>query len=161
MSFNVSPSVDSGHITCGTKDVATNQYIKHETFTQCIAIPNSGFQFSRWIENMAHNSTKTISSSTLSKSPINSLLASFGFEPKDNGTILDVSQFGYFTANFKQLPPPIPPRILDSIVWCYCKFNSWLVYTKNYWMDKSKKTRQINKPILSKNQLFVQQPQIR
>ena len=84
---------------------------------------------------MAHDSTKTISSSTLSKSPINSLLASFGFEPKDNGTILDVSQFGNFTANFKQLPPPIPPEywiplygvIVSSIVgWSIPRIIGWI-----------------------------------
>src|SRR2546423_850930 len=52
--FNVSPSADSGRIKCGMKDVPTNQDQELESFTRCTAIPNNGFKFSSWTEDLGH-----------------------------------------------------------------------------------------------------------
>jgi YVTN family beta-propeller protein len=132
--FSISP-INSGHIKCDKKDIATNQYHLMESYTQCTAEANNGFQFSSWTENLGHNSIKTISTATLSNSPINSFLSALGFPPKDNAAIFNVTQFGNFSANFKEVPPPIPPEywiplygvIVSSIVgWSIPSIIGWI-----------------------------------
>jgi hypothetical protein len=65
------------------------------------------------------HSTRTAMRSTVSDSPLNFFLDSFGIKPNDTSAALDVTQFGNFTPNFKALPPPIPPEywiLLYSVI---------------------------------------------
>ena len=70
---------------------------------------------------MGNNSTKQISTSNisddspinytlslLSKTPLNYFLNHIWNPPIDIGTTLNTTEFGNFTANFKEVPPPIP-----------------------------------------------------
>jgi YVTN family beta-propeller protein len=109
ITFNVSPA-NSGRIICDNIDSPINQYLFLFSGTTCIAKPNKGFEFSSWVQNLNHNSTRTITTSTVSDSPLNFLLNTFGVSPVDTGATLNVTQFGSFNANFKALPPPIPPE---------------------------------------------------
>jgi YVTN family beta-propeller protein len=109
VTFNINPTV-SGQIICNRNVSApTNQYLYIGLGTQCTALSNKGFEFSSWVENSAHNSTKIINVSTVSDSPLNSFLDVLGLKPNDPAATLYVSQFGTFTAHFKALPTPIPP----------------------------------------------------
>jgi len=107
--FNINPS-NSGHITCNNIDSPINQYLYVSSGENCSARPNKGFEFSNWIENLGNNATRTVLTSTISGSPLNFFLDIFGIKPNDTSASLNVTQFGNFTANFKALPPPIPPE---------------------------------------------------
>jgi YVTN family beta-propeller protein len=153
--FSISPSVDSGHIKCGTKDVPTNLDVELESYTRCTAVPNSGFKFSSWTENLGHNSTKTISTSTLSNSPIDAVTSALGFLPADDGSILNVSDFGNFTANFKQVPPPIPSEywiplygiIISTVV-------GWSIPSVIGWIKAKKEGGKVRKHNLAIKSLY-------
>ena len=114
--FNISPS-DSGHIKCNNRESSSKQYI--DFGTQCVAEPNKGFQFSSWIEDLGQKSTKTISTSTVSI-PLNSFLSTFGIGPKDTSANFNVTQFGNFTANFKEASFASSATILDSVIRYSC-----------------------------------------
>jgi YVTN family beta-propeller protein len=107
--FNINPS-NSGHITCNNIDSPINQYLYVSSGKNCLAVPNKGFEFSNWIEKLGHNATRTVLTSKVSDSPLNFFLDSFGIRPNDTSAALNVTQFGSFTANFKDLPPPISPE---------------------------------------------------
>ena len=132
--FTLSPFA-SGHIKCDGQEVPTNQYVRMRYGTKCVAEPNKDYKFSSWTENLGHNSTKTISSSTAYTSPFNSLVSTLGFYPSDNAATFNLTQYGNFTANFRQVPPPIPPEywiplygvIVSSIVgWSIPSIIGWL-----------------------------------
>jgi YVTN family beta-propeller protein len=133
VTFNINPS-NSGRIICNNKDAPINQYFYLFSGTTCTATPNQGFEFSSWVENLKHNSTRTIKASQISYSPLNPLLNTFGKIPNDTESTIN-TQFGSFTANFKALPPPIPPAywiplygvILSSIVgWSIPSIIGWI-----------------------------------
>ena len=85
-----------------------------EVGTKCTAQPIRGFEFSNWVENLNGNSSI----------PLN-----------DTTATLNVNRFGTFTANFKPLPPAIPPEfllplygiILSSLIgWTIPSFIGWI-----------------------------------
>jgi YVTN family beta-propeller protein len=132
--FNINPP-DSGHIKCGsTQPTTTNKYQRIGYGIACRAESNNGFQFSSWSQNLGDNSSKIISSSTISDSPFNSLLTTLGFKQQDNSAIFNVTKYGNYTANFRALPPPIPAEywiplygiIVSSIVgWSIPSIIGW------------------------------------
>ena len=144
--FNINSS-NSGHITCNNIDSPINQYLYVSSGKNCLAVPNKGFEFSNWIEKLVHNATRTVLTSKVSDSPLNFFLDSFGIRPNDTSAALNVTQFGSFTANFKDLPPPISPEywiplygvIVSTIV-------GWSV-PGYYRINQSKKAEGKDKPI--------------
>jgi YVTN family beta-propeller protein len=137
VTFQVNP-FNSGYIVCDdptttspndlTPPSPIRQYIYVHSGTQCTAKPNPGFEFASWEENLEGNSTQLI---TLSRPvPIWESFASFvsNFPMDDRSIImkslqsnetavkpeakLNVTKFGTFTANFKELPPAFPPEYL-------------------------------------------------
>ena len=98
----------------------------------CIAKPNKGFEFLSWEENLKYNSTQLITVSHPSSTTISdSISDSFENVGKflgiwdllgiphtvEDEAILNVTKFGSFTANFKELPSPVPPEFwLQSYV---------------------------------------------
>ena len=134
VTFRISPP-SSGHIKCNNKEFATNQYLRIVAGTQCKPETNKGFQFSTWIENLGHNSSKAMTTSTISNSPFDSLLTALGFNLSDESAIFNVTHNGNFTANFEKVPPPIPPEywiplygvIVSSIVgWSIPSIIGWI-----------------------------------
>ena len=76
---------------------------------------NQGFKFVSWVENLGHNSTKPITLSSNSGSPIDFFLANLGLRSIDNASTLTVTYPGSFTANFKEIPSPIPKEYLIGL----------------------------------------------
>ncbi len=127
--LNTHPA-NSGTIMCDKKEYPTSIYLYVDAGTKCIAQPNKDFEFSGWVENLNGNSTiplNTSANSTLSPSPLTSLLSTLGIikpndtsgtfdlgiiKPNDASATLTVNRYGTFTANFKPIPPAIPPDIL-------------------------------------------------
>ena len=92
VTFKVNPS-EAGTIKCDKKESLINEYIRVPFGPECIADPNSGYQFSSWVENFRNNA----------------LLTSFGSIPQDNSSNIEMRKYGDFTVNFQSVPPPIPP----------------------------------------------------
>jgi YVTN family beta-propeller protein len=108
VAFNINPN-DSGQIVCNKNiEAPNNQYLYIGLETQCTALPNNGFEFTSWVEDSGHNSTKIVNVSTVSDFPLNSFLDILGLKPNDPSATLYVTKSGTFTANFKALLPPIP-----------------------------------------------------
>jgi len=114
VTFNINPA-NSGHIICNKIYPPINQYFYLWSGTICTAVPNKDFGFNSWVENLNNNSSRTISTSTVDISSLNSLLNLFGIKQNDAGANLNTTQFGSFTANFKALPPALPPEYLLTL----------------------------------------------
>lgn len=109
--FLLSP-INSGLIKCDGVDTPSpiGQFIYLHSGAQCKAEPNDGFEFVSWQQNLKVNSTQLIeSNSSYWWTPITKLFGanSSSTKPQPN---LNVTQFGTFTANFKEIHPPIPPE---------------------------------------------------
>jgi YVTN family beta-propeller protein len=117
--FNVSPS-NSGTINCDGKEIVTNQTLLDQEInlpfgTKCIAKANDGFHFSSWVENIKKNAIRTINSSTSnSDSSFPFFAGILGSNSVDEASIFTIteSKSGSFTANFKEVAPPIPNEYL-------------------------------------------------
>jgi hypothetical protein len=109
ITFNIRPA-NSGNVWCNNEEYPTNVYLYIVSGTKCIARPAKDFEFSSWIENLPHNSTIPLNESTIYGSPWNSFLSTLGMKPNDLSATFDVNKFGTFTANFKAVPPPVPPQ---------------------------------------------------
>jgi len=134
ITFNTSPT-GAGHIVCGRgeQEVSTNNYFSIKFGTECKAKPNSGFSFSSWVENLGHNSTRTLRIAKTQTS-LDSILSFFGFGGNYESS-LNATQYGNFTANFEKVPPPIPSEywiplygiIVSSIVgWSIPSIIGWI-----------------------------------
>jgi hypothetical protein len=107
--FNIHPA-NSGNIWCNNKEYPTSIYLYVANDTKCIARPAKDSEFSSWVENLNHNSIVPLNQSAISDSPWNSFLSTLGMKPNDTSATFDVDRFGTFTANFKAVPPPVPPE---------------------------------------------------
>jgi YVTN family beta-propeller protein len=108
VTFNIHPA-SSGGVWCNNKEYPTNIYLYVASGTKCIARPTKGFEFSSWDENR-HNSTIPLNQSSISDSPWTSFLSILGIKQNDTSATFDVNRYGTFTANFKQVPPSVPPE---------------------------------------------------
>jgi YVTN family beta-propeller protein len=139
VSFEIEPS-NAGYINCKDQDqddvrVSTNQYIYLDYLSPCTAKANKGFQFSSWIEDLGNNSTRIISSTSPSYSPIDWLTNAVGIGKNDTESTLTPTNFGKFVARFEEVPPPFPSEyliplygiIVSSIVgWSIPSIVSWI-----------------------------------
>jgi YVTN family beta-propeller protein len=111
--FSMNPS-NGGRIECENKEFPTNEYRRIGVDSVCKAKANEGFYFTGWIQNLGNNSTRSLTTTpaTISYSSFNQLLSLLGFRSSDdNSATLDMQQYhGNFTANFKEIPPPVPPE---------------------------------------------------
>ena len=113
--FNINPP-NSGNIICNNNlNSPLNQSFYVSSGMECIASPNKGFEFLSWAENLNNNSTITIKRPTYHNYFLDSVLDLFGVKPNDPAATLNVTQFGSFTANFKALPPPLPPEYWGTL----------------------------------------------
>src|SRR5947209_19425792 len=114
--LNIYPA-NTGKIECNkNQEYPTNIYLYIDVGTNCAAYPNKDFEFNGWVENLNRNSTiplNTSTNSTNSTSLLNSFLSTLGIiKPNGASPTLTVNLYGTFTANFKPIPPTIPPDIL-------------------------------------------------
>jgi YVTN family beta-propeller protein len=141
--FKIHPS-NSGYIDCGNKIAPTEKIFYITSGTLCTAVPNKGFEFLSWDENIGNNSTQTV---TVSKSAtsIESILDLIDMRSKEPEAALNITRFGSFTANFKQLPPAFPPEywiplygiVASSIV-------GWSIPSVIGWARSKIKVRRLN-----------------
>ena len=104
--FDVNPS-NSGYIKCGEIIAPLEKYFYIWSGILCSAVPNKGFEFLSWEEKLGQNSTLLINVSK-SATPLESILDLFNVKPQEPESTLNVTRFGSFIANFKELPPPVP-----------------------------------------------------
>ncbi|MFY9798657.1 MAG: hypothetical protein WCC17_18955 [Candidatus Nitrosopolaris sp.] len=102
---------NSGKVICYNKEYPLNIYLYVETGTKCTAQPTKGFEFSSWVQKV-NNSTVTLNT-TEPDSPWNSLRRLLG--GNDTSAKFELNGYGIFTANFKPLPPPIPPEYVATL----------------------------------------------
>lgn len=122
VTFQIQP-FNSGYIMCDGINIPTSQYFFISYGTLCTAKTQKGFQFQSWEENLNDKETILVSVSLSDSNNIYGLfeyyitkIAEFfgipdflGYhKPVEHATILNVTKFGTFTANFKELPSPIP-----------------------------------------------------
>ena len=136
VSFNIIPS-NSGQIKCNHKEYPTKQLFRIAFASQCVPYEaNRGFQFSSWTEDLGNNSTKTISGSMVSDAPFDVLLRTFEFNLFDKGSLLNMTKSGYFTANFEEVPPPIPQQYMIGLyTLAVTVFTGWLVPNIARWVN--------------------------
>ena len=78
-------------------------------------------------------------------SPLKAFLDILGIKTDDPGATFNVTQFGSFTANFKALPPPVPPEFWVPLFTIIASTDSWLVYSKYHRRYKIKVSRKKSK----------------
>ena len=114
---------NSGKIFCKINDIDNEYpsgiYLFLDTGTICRAESNKDFQFTGWVKNLDQNSTIRLN---------------------DIGAELTVNRFGTFTANFKPLPPPIPPEYLAPLYAIIISTSSRMVNTDSRRENQGKKS---------------------
>jgi YVTN family beta-propeller protein len=106
VTLNIHP-YNSGTLTCYkvriptnpnliTISIPTNIFLFIDSGTNCAAQPKNNFGFDGWVENLTPNRNSTI--------PVG-----------DSSGNLILDRYGTFTANFKPLPPAIPPEYLAPL----------------------------------------------
>ena len=142
VTFKIDPA-NSGFITCNKMTPPINQYLYLWSGTTCTAIPNKGFEFSSWVQNLKNNSSRTIRTSN-NDSSLNSFLDFFGIKKNDAGATLNVTQFGSFTGHFKALPPLIPPQYLVTLLGIMIGTLAPPIYR---WLNSSRQRKNLRKLI--------------
>ncbi|MGC2575175.1 MAG: hypothetical protein WA364_27020 [Candidatus Nitrosopolaris sp.] len=127
--FNIEP-FNGGHVECDKMIAPIAQQFYIWSGTECTARPNQGFEFSSWQENLGGNSTQLLKFSSAS-TIFDSILDFFHVNHDKPEAKLNITKFGSFTANFKALPPPIPPEYVATLftVLATALIGSWLTPT--------------------------------
>ena len=142
--LNVSP-FNSGYIECDRLISPTAQYFYVWSGSECIAKPNKGFEFLSWEENLKNNSTQVLKVSH-SASILDSIADFFYIKLDEPEAKLNITKFGSFTANFKELPPPLPTEYWTTLftVVVTALIGSWLTPTLIGWRKAKKQGRRLD-----------------
>jgi YVTN family beta-propeller protein len=119
VTFNIQP-FNAGRIECpkGNSPAPIAQQFYVYSGAQCTAKPNQGFDFVSWQENLGGNSTRILDFSppnTWYSTLKDGFLDFLNITRDEPQATLDITKFGSFTANFKTLPPPIPPEFVAAL----------------------------------------------
>jgi YVTN family beta-propeller protein len=140
VTFDAKP-FNAGHIECYKERVIapTEQQFYLWSGSECTAKPNEGFEFVSWQENLGRNSTQLISVANPT-SFFDSILDFLHLRPDKPESKLNITKFGSFTANFKALPPPIPPEYVATLftVVATAFVGSWLTPAVIGWRKAKK-----------------------
>ncbi len=101
--------LDSGYIECDGIAFPSSPLQQYyvPSGTECIAKPNPGFEFVSWKENLEDGSSQLIKVSHPA-SAFESFLDLLRIRSEEHESKLNITKFGTFTANFKELPPAVP-----------------------------------------------------
>jgi YVTN family beta-propeller protein len=106
---------DAGRIECDKLISPIEQQFYIYSGSECTAKPYPGFGFVSWQENLGGNATQLIK--LLPPPSISdSILDFFHMNSDKPEATLDITKFGNFTANFRALPPPIPPEYVATLI---------------------------------------------
>jgi YVTN family beta-propeller protein len=146
VTFDVKP-IDAGHIECYNDRIIapTVQQFYLWSGNQCTAKPNQGFEFVSWQENLGRNSTQVLSVASTT-SFFDSVLDVLHLRPDKPESKINITKFGSFTANFRALPPPIPPEYVATLftVLATAFVGSWLTPTVIGWRKAKKQGRKVH-----------------
>jgi YVTN family beta-propeller protein len=137
--FDIKP-FNAGRIECEKDKIAPiAQQFYLWSGSECTAKPNEGFALVSWDENLGGNSTQLLKFSPPS-SPFDPILDFLHLMPDKPESTLNITKFGSFTANFKALPPPIPPEYVATLftVIATAFIGSWLTPTVIEWRKAKK-----------------------
>jgi YVTN family beta-propeller protein len=136
--FSIQPA-NSGHIECDKLIAPIAQQFYAWNGSQCIAKPNQGFEFVSWQENLGGNSTQLIKFSS-PPSIWDPILDFLYLKPDKPEAKLDIAKFGNYTANFRALPPPIPPEYVATLFGTIATafIGTWLTPTIIAWRKSRK-----------------------
>ena len=143
--FSVNP-VNSGYIECSELKTPSKQYFYLYSGDQCTAKPYKGFEFQSWQENLNNNATIMLNVSS-SSSTLDSILDIFNLKPDKPEATISITKFGSFTANIKELPPPLPPEywaILFGFV-ITTVLGTWLIPSIIRWFKSRSDIKNLNK----------------
>ena len=108
-------------------------------------MPNKGFEFLSWEENLKNKSTQIINVSRPA-SILESVKDFFYIKSEEPEAKLNITKFGSFIANFKELPPPLPKEywatLFGVIVTAF--ISSWLTPTIIGWRKSKKHQDKLN-----------------
>ncbi len=143
--FNTEP-FNAGLIECDKDNLLApiEKYFYVFSGTECTAKPNQGFEFVSWHENLNGNSTQLIQFSS-SPSLLDSLSDIISMKREKPEATLSITKFGSFTANFKELPPPIPREYIATLftVVFSAFVGSWLTPTVIEWRKSRRQGRKL------------------
>ncbi len=145
ITFQINP-LNSGYILCDglTIPSPTEQYVYVYYDDECIAKPNKGFEFVSWEENLGANSTQLIKAAH-SLVPLDSIADFFGLKSDKPEATLSITKFGTFTANFRELPPPIPPEFwLQLLGFVGSAIIGWSIPSIVAWVRSRRETGKLN-----------------
>jgi YVTN family beta-propeller protein len=142
--FQISP-FNSGNIECDGLSSLLSQYFYIYSGTNCIAKPYQGFEFVSWERNLNGTSSQVINVSRPA-SFLDSIADFLYVKSDEQEAILNVTEFGSFTATFKELPPPLPPEYWATLfgVVVTAFISSWLSPTIIGWRKAKKHQNKLN-----------------
>ena len=154
--FDVKP-VDAGHIECYKDRVIapTLQQFYLWSGSECTAKPNQGFEFVSWQENLGGNSTQLISVAN-PPSFLDPILDALHLRPDKPESKINITKFGTFTANFRALPPPIPPEYVATLFGTLATalIGTWLTPTIIAWRKSRKQRGKVQRHLLIIKSLY-------
>lgn len=116
ITFNTFP-LNAGRILCGEDktEYPINQYLYEVPGITCVAEANSGYEFVSWSENIDSNTTRPLKPCVQEShnffDPITDpLQKTLNIYNDTAETSFCITQYGTFTATFRELPDPIPPQ---------------------------------------------------
>ncbi|MGH9980766.1 MAG: hypothetical protein ACRD6U_04330 [Nitrososphaeraceae archaeon] len=146
--FHINP-FNAGNIKCDDNEIAINQNLSLPFASLCTAEANKGFEFVNWIKNLENNSTITIKK-TKDPHPLLSIVLSFldflGIKLENTDAKFSVTEYGLYTANFKEIPPPLPPEYVATLLSIVATafIGSWLTPTIIEWRKAKKYQSKLN-----------------
>ena len=119
VTFNINIP-NAGRIICDNINTPINIYLYVWSDTQCTAESAKGFEFINWIKTLENNSSLILNKPFLSTdanpfSSILNFLNFLGIKFENPEATFTVSEFGNYTANFKEIPLPIPKEYLIGL----------------------------------------------
>ena len=100
--FQVYP-FNSGYIECDKLVAPVGQYFYVWSGTECRAKANDGFEFFNWIKNLDQNASMIIKQVPVSTNPLKPISDLFANESDNHEAVVNITEFGTFTANFKEI----------------------------------------------------------
>ena len=123
-----------------------SEYFYLEPNATCKAYPNKGFEFVSWEQNLGNNSTLIASQSSPSvtifdhfKDFAYSVASFFGFESTKKEAILKVNGFSEYTANFREISPPLPAEYWATLFGVIVGFK--IIFINNIIVNVKRKDR--------------------
>jgi YVTN family beta-propeller protein len=145
--FHIEP-LNSGRIECDSDNdkviVPLSKQFYLYSGSECIAKAAQGFEFLSWQEKLNGDST-IMKQSSATSTFLDLILQSLHLKSDKPEATLKITKFGNFTANFKELPQPIPSEYLATLfaVVISAFVGTWLTPTVIEWRKFKKQGKKL------------------